>query len=140
MAYIQKRKHPSGALTYRARIRLKGAPEMSESFFSRRKAVEWASRMEAEIRAGRYFDKKYQKEKTFGEFIGRYIEKELPKNPKSFKKLKMQLSWWKKHLKDYFLAHISPSMISELKEKLISEKTHYNTFRSPSTANLVSSF
>ena len=45
MAYIQKRKHPSGALTYGARIRLKGAPEMSESFPSRKYALAWASRI-----------------------------------------------------------------------------------------------
>ena len=135
MAYIQKRKHQSGVLTYRARIRLKGAPEISESFSSRKKAVEWATRMESEIKVGRYFVRQEHKERTFGEFIDRYIEKELPKNPKSFGKLQMQLSWWKKYLKDYFLCHISPSMISELKEKLISEKTHFGTLRSPSTAN-----
>jgi len=55
MAYIQKRKHSSGAFSYRARIRIKGAPEMSETFSSKRKASEWAFRMESEIKAGRYW-------------------------------------------------------------------------------------
>lgn len=135
MAYIQKRQHPSGEVTYRARIRLKGAPEMSESFPSRKKAKEWAARMEAEIKAGRYFGKEEHKERTFGEFIDRYIEMELPKNPKAFSKLKMQLTWWKKQLKDYFLCHITPSMVAGLKDKLLSESTPRGGLRSPSTAN-----
>lgn len=42
-----------GEVTYCARIRLKGAPEMSESFLNRKKAKEWAARMESEIKAGR---------------------------------------------------------------------------------------
>lgn len=51
--------------------------------------------MESEIRAGRYFGKEECKEKTFAEFIDRYIEKELPKNPKGYAKQKMLLAWWK---------------------------------------------
>lgn len=135
MAYIQKREHPSGEVTYRARIRLKGAPEISESFSNRKTAKEWALRMEAEIKAGRYFGKEEHKERTFGEFIDRYIEMELPKNPKSLRKLKVQLTWWKKRLKDYFLCHITPSMIATLKDKLLAETTPRGGLRSPSTAN-----
>lgn len=135
MAYIEKRLHPSGSLVYRARIRVKGSPNISETFPSRKLAKEWAARMEAEIRAGRYFQKEERHEKTFGEFIDRYIEKELPKNPKSLPKLKLQLTWWKRQLQDYFLCHIAPSMIAELKEKLLSEKTPRGGLRSPSTAN-----
>ena len=135
MSYIQKRKHPSGALTYRARIRLKGAPEMSESFPSRRKAVAWAARMEADIKSGRYFGREEHKERTFGEFIDRYIERELPKNPKAFRKLQQQLTWWKRQLEDYFLCHITPPMISDLKHRLLSETTPRGSLRSTSTAN-----
>lgn len=135
MAYIQKRVHSSGVVTYRARIRMKGAPEMSESFPSKRKAMEWASRMESEIRNGRYFGNEEHKERTFGEFIERYIALELPKNPKSLPKLKMQLRWWNTHLKDYFLCHISSSMISRLKDQLLAEPTTRGDRRAPATAN-----
>ena len=83
MAYIQKREHSSGVTTYRVRIRVKGSPEISESFPTRKLAKKWADRMEAEVRKGRYFGKDEYKERTFGEFIDRYIAQELPKNPKS---------------------------------------------------------
>ncbi len=43
MAVIQKRTHLSGKTTYRARIRLKGFPDLSESFPTRREAKEWVS-------------------------------------------------------------------------------------------------
>lgn len=141
MAYIQKRVHPKteknpkGKVTYRVRIRMKGAPEMSESFPQKRQAIEWGLRMESEIKAGRYFGKEEQKERTFGEFIDRYIAIELPKNPRAFVKLKMQLTWWRDQLKEYFLCHVTPSMLAGLKDKLLSEQTPRGTARSPSTAN-----
>jgi hypothetical protein len=65
MASIQKRVHPSGTITYRVRIRLSGSPLISESFPTRREAKEWASKMEADVRQGRYFGKAESKEHTF---------------------------------------------------------------------------
>jgi hypothetical protein len=119
MAYIEKRIHPSGRTTYRARIRVNGAPNISESFPTRRAAKEWSDKMEADIRQGRYFGRSESKERTFSELVDRYREQQLPKNPKSFKKCVVQLLWWKEHLKDYYLCGITPAVITELKEKLI---------------------
>lgn len=133
--YIEKRKHPSGKITYRARIRLEGAPEFSESFPTRKEAENWGRKKEAEVRGGRYFGREESKEKTFAQFIDRYIEKELPKNPKGYAKQKMLLTWWKSQLGDYFLCHIRPSMIAELRDKLMSEITVRHRLRTPSTAN-----
>ena len=135
MAYIEKRQHPNGNVTYRVRIRQKGAPPLSSSFRTRREAIEWSQRMEGEVRAGRYFGREPSKEKTFAQFIERYIEKELIKNPKSYKKQKLQLSWWNEHLGKYFLCHITPSIIAELRDQLMAEKTRKGTLRTPSTAN-----
>lgn len=86
MAYIQKREHPNGNVTYRARIRIQGMPDKSTTFASRTQAKIWGQKMEAEVRQGRYFPKQDDKERTFGEFIDRYLEKELPKKPKSLMK------------------------------------------------------
>lgn len=135
MAYIQKRVNAKGKVSFRARIRVQGHPDLSETFPTKRDANTWASRMEVDIRQGRYFPKDDSREKTFGQMIDRYIEKELPKKPKSFVKQSMQLNWWKKHLKDYFLCHITTGMISEIKEKLLEEMTYRKVLRSPSTAN-----
>lgn len=135
MAYIEKREQSNGTVTYRVRIRQKGAPALSSSFQTRRQAIEWAQRMEAEVRAGRYFGREEGREKTFTQFIDRYIEKELPKNPKAYAKQKLLLTWWKSHLGKYFLCHITPSIIAELRDLLMSEKTPRGIIRTPSTAN-----
>lgn len=101
MAYIEKRSHKNGKFSYRARVRQAGAPDLSQSFATRSEAIKWSQRMEAEVRAGRYFGREEDREKTFAEFIDRYIEKELPKNPNGYKKQKMMLNWWKSHLGRY---------------------------------------
>jgi len=133
MAYIEKRVHSSGIITYRARVRQSGAPEKTSSFRTRKEATVWAQKMEAEIRAGRYFGKEEDREKTFAEFVDRYIEKELPKNPKGYAKQKALLTWWKTHLGKFFLCHITPSMIAALRDKLLSETTRRHKLRTPST-------
>lgn len=123
VAYIEKRIHTSGKITYRVRIRVNGAPNISESFPTRRAAKEWADKMEAEVRQGRYFGTEERKERTFAELADRYLAQENPSNSKSFYKCRIQILWWKEHLKDYYLCRITSSMISEIKEELLKEKT-----------------
>lgn len=135
MAYVEKRAHISGKVTYRARVRVNGAPDISESFPTKREAKEWSSKMEAEIRQGRYFGRTESKERTFADLLDRYFKMECVSKSASFRKYKKQLLWWKKHLNDYYLCSITPSVISELKEKLLKEKTPRQTLRSQSTAN-----
>lgn len=135
MAYIEKRTHPSGKFTYRARIRVRGAPALSESFSTRRDAKAWSDKMEADIRQGRYFGRTENKERTFAQLVDRFIEQEIPKKRKSYAKCKVKLLWWKAHLKDYFVCHISSSIIADLKELLLKEKTPHGNLRSKSTAN-----
>lgn len=135
MASIQKRKKSNGEYSYRVRIRVEGAPLVTDTFPTRKEALVFARRMESEIRAGRYFGREEDKEKTFAEFIDRYIEKELPKNPKGYKKQKMLLTWWKSKLGSYFLCHITPAMIAECRDRLMSETTRRRKLRTPSTAN-----
>lgn len=135
MASIQKRKKANGEFSYRVRIRVEGAPLVTDTFPTRKEALTFARRMEAEIRAGRYFGREEDKKKTFAEFIDRYIEKELPKNPKGYAKQKMLLTWWKSKLGSYFLCHITPAMIAELRDKLMSELTCRHKLRTASTTN-----
>ena len=135
MACIEKRTHSSGKITYRVRIRVNGSPNISESFPTRRAAKEWADKMEAEVRQGRYFGTEERKERTFTEVADRYLAQENPSNVKSFHKCRIQILWWEERLKDYYLCRITSSMISEIKEELLKEKTPKGTLRSQSTAN-----
>lgn len=125
MAYIEERILPAetgkkAKTVYRARIRIKGKPEVSETFNSKSKAVAWAKKMEDNIREGRLLLRKEDLERTFADLIDRHIENELPKKPKSHAKQKMQLLWWKSHLGSYFLNHITPALIIEVRDKLFS--------------------
>lgn len=135
MASIQKRKKADGSYSYRVRIRVEGAPFITETYRTRKEAEAFGRRMESEVRAGRYFGKEDDKEKTFAEFIDLFIEKELPKNPKSFAKQKALLTWWKSKLGSYFLCHITPSMSAGLRDILMGEVTRRHKLRTPSTAN-----
>lgn len=135
MAHIQKRECTNGKVSYRVRIRLSGSPCVSETFPTRREAKEWAIKMEADVKQGRYFGRSESKERTFKELVNRYIEIELPKNPDSFIKLKSQLLWWNDHLKDYYLCRLTPALISQVKELLIKEETSRKKLRTQSTAN-----
>ena len=140
MAYIEERELPAEAgkkakTVYRARIRIKGKPEVSETFNSKSKAQSWAKKMEDSIREDRFFPKKENLERTFADLIDRYIENELPKKPKSFAKQKMQLLWWKSHLGSYFLNHITPALIIEIRDKLFHGLSRRGKPRSTSTAN-----
>ena len=78
MAAIDKRTHASGTVTYRVRIRMSGSPSITESFPTRREAKEWASKMEAEVRQGRYFGTEERKERTFAELADRYLAQQNP--------------------------------------------------------------
>ena len=135
MAYIETRKHPDGSKTYRVRIRRKGMPDKSETFPCKSKAQAWGRKMEGEVCDKRHFPRKENEEQTFAAFIDKYIELELPKKPKSYKKQHMQLLWWKQQLGDYFLVYVTNSMISELRDKLLSEKLPKGTKRTSSTTN-----
>ena len=136
MAYIQKRQRADGQHVYRVRIRVSGSPDISETFLKLAQAKAWARKKEVEIRDIRYFPKDFGKDLTFANLVERYIEKELPKKPKSFAKQSKQLQWWKKHLGKYFLSHITAPMVAEIRdEHLLNEETNPRSKRSPSTAN-----
>jgi integrase len=135
MAYIEKRALSSGKITYRVRIRLNGSPNISESFPTRKEAKEWATKMEAEVRQGRYFGTEERKERTFADLADRYLAQKNPTNAKSFHKYRIQILWWKERLKGYYLCRITPSIISELKDELLKEQIPKGGLRSQSTAN-----
>ncbi len=135
MAYIETRRHPDGSKTYRVRIRRKGMPDKSETFFCKSKAQAWGRKKEAEVCDKRHFPRKEDEERTFADLIDKYIGVELPKKPKSYKKQSMQLLWFKRQLGDYFLVYITTPMIAELRDKLLSEKLPRGSKRTSSTTN-----
>ncbi|PIS00295.1 MAG: integrase [Chlamydiae bacterium CG10_big_fil_rev_8_21_14_0_10_35_9] len=133
MANIEKRITSLGKVTYRAKIRLKGHPQLSATFPNKSKAKEWVQLTEAAIKEGRYFKTIESKKHTFSELLDRYLRDVLPLKPKSYNKQKAQILWWKNQLGSYLLADITPAMIAEKRDLLLSGITVRGKKRSNST-------
>lgn len=124
MATIQKRKKKDGTITYKAVIRVKGYPTTSATFEKLTAARTWINQHEPAMKEGRHINDYEAKKHTLNDLIDRYIAIELPKRkPADHQKYKMQLEWWKKQIGKYLLSKITPALLSECKEKLITEES-----------------
>ena len=140
MATIQKRKKKDGTTIYKVVIRVKGYPTMSASFDKLTAARTWIGQHEPLMKEGRHITDYEAKKHTLNDLIDRYIAVELPKRkPTDHQKYKMQLEWWKKHIGKYLLSKITPALLSECKERLITEESpkpkNGRKTRSEATAN-----
>lgn len=132
MANIEKRVTKDGKISFRVKVRLKGFPTQQATFARLTDARKWAQQTEAAIREGRHFKTTEAKRRTLSEMIDRYIKDIIPTKPKTKNRI-IHLNWWKNELGQYSLAEVSPAMIAENRDKLLSGITNRNTNRSPST-------
>ncbi len=135
MATIENRIAPNGALTYRAKVRLKGAPAAYATFARKTDAKKWAQATEAAIREGRYFKTAAAKRCTLAETIDRYAREILPRKPRTAKFQARQLAWWRAELGHLFLADVTASAISAARAKLLLPLQRGKRARGPATAN-----
>ena len=77
MPTIETRIAPDGTKSYRAKIRLKGAPPVSVSFDRITDARKWAQDAESAIRDGRYFKSSAAKRHTLADAVDRYVREVL---------------------------------------------------------------
>lgn len=132
MANIEKRETSKG-ITYRVKVRLKGYPIQTATFERLTDARKWVQDTESAIRDGRHFKTSEAKKHTLEELIDRYIKSVLPTKPKSQVKQTIQLKWWKQEIGSYALASVTPSLIAECRDNLLSEEIREGVKRSPST-------
>lgn len=132
MANIEKRTSKDGKISYRVKIRLKGFPTQQATFARLTDARKWEQQTEAAIREGRHFKTTEAKRRTLGEMVDRYIKDIIPTKPKTKNRI-IHLNYWKEELGQYSLADVSPAMIAEKRDQLLSGITTRNTNRSPST-------
>lgn len=133
MTGIEKRTNKDGSFTYRARVRIKGHPSISESFNSLTLAKKWKRNTESAIEQGRYQFSSLEKKHTLAESIDRYIETVLPTKPKNARNVKQHLLWWKKELGHFFLSDIKPNCIAQKRDELLSQNIFNKRPRSPTT-------
>lgn len=120
MATIRERTGKNGT-TYMAEVRLKGHPPATESFKRLTDAKRWVQQTEAAIREGRYFKTPESQKRTLGDLIDRYMRDRLPLRGRDKETVGPQLDWWKDALGAYYLSDITPPMIVECRDRLLTE-------------------
>lgn len=113
MKGIDKRIHKNGTVSYRARVRIKGHPVLSQSFASKTLAVKWKRDTESAVEQGKYEYTKLGSKNTLAELIDRYIDKVLSSKPKNARNVRQHLLWWKQELGHCLLSDIKPSLIAQ---------------------------
>ncbi len=133
MATIQKRTSKDGITTYTATVRLKGYPIQNATFKRLTDAKRWIQDTESAIREGRHFKTTEAKKHTLADLIDRYIKDVLPTKPKSERRQRQNLEWWRGKLGAYVLADITPALIVQCRDELLTGQTIRNKQRSPAT-------
>ena len=116
MATVQKRKNDDGTTSYRVMIRLKGFPQASATFDRLTDAREWATKTEADMKAGRYFGN--AKMKNLGDLFDEY-EKAAKSRLKSWDGVNARLDWWRTKAGSEMLDAITPARIAEYRNELL---------------------
>ncbi len=132
MATIEKRTIDNGDTSYRVKIRLKGYPTQTATFKRLTDAKNWVTITEAAIKEGRHFKTAAAKKHTFSEMIDKFLAgSTFTKEQKEHQV--MHLKRWRDELGAYTLADVTPDLITEIKDKLLSEITPKGTKRASST-------
>ena len=133
MARIKTRTATDGTLRYTAEVRLKGYPAQTATFKRLTDAKKWIQDTESAIREGRHFKTTEAKKHTLADMVDRYIKDVLPTKPKQAPAQLPQLERWKAEMGSYALADITPALIVECRDKLLTEPTPRGNIRSPAT-------
>ena len=133
MARIKTRTATDGTARYTAEVRLKGYPAQTATFKRKTDATKWVQNTESAIREGRHFKTTESKKHTLGDLVNRYIKDVLPTKPKQAPAQRPQLERWKAELGCYVLADITPALIVEVRDKLLTESAPRGNIRSPAT-------
>ena len=106
MATIEERSKDDGSVVYRVKIRLKGRPQVSETFQRKTDARIWAQRTESELRRSRLLGLR----RTVGQAVDHYLQHELVLLAESEKRHRIRhLGWWRDRLGSRLLEEIGPA-------------------------------
>lgn len=133
MATIEKRTTDTGEISYRVKVRLKGYPAQTATFQRLTDAKKWAQQTEAAIREGRHFKTAEAKKHTMSDLVDRYIRDVFPRKPNQIPAQKQQLEWFKAEIGAYTLADITPAVITQCRDKLLTETNTKGKIRTPAT-------
>jgi len=120
MATIYKRKTGEGETRYRAIVTAKGHPRVSRTFSTKRAAEKWAATQEREIDEGTFSPE--ARRRTVGELIERYkAHRRASRAGGGGDRNRLrQLDWWAERVGRYALAALTPAVLAEVRDGLLS--------------------
>lgn len=128
-------KTPSG--TWKALIRKHGWPTTSKTFRTKRDALDWSRRVEDEMVRGVYIQRTASERMTLEQALKRYLAEVSPtKAPKTAQSEIGSAKKLMEKLGSYSLAALSAEVISEYRDKRLSERTRRKTPVSNNTVRL----
>lgn len=122
MAQIEKR----GDLQWRARIKKKGFPEQSKTFFTKKDAEDWAKVIESEMIRGTFIARTDSEKVTFGDLVDRYLREVTP-SKKNWKSETEIMSKIKEKFGQHALVAIQSKEIAEYRDELLQKKRAAST-------------
>lgn len=123
MANIETRRAADGTISFRAKVRLKGYPQDSQTFRRITDAKLWVKRTEAAMLEGRHFKTAEAKRHTLGDLVDRYVREVLPTKPKNASNCSQHLAWWKAKLGTVALSDIQSATIVRYRNELLATTT-----------------
>jgi integrase len=135
MASIYKRKNKDGTSHWRAVIRVKGHPSVSNHFERKQEADDWAADIERKIKKGQFKFDHYKQQHTFSELIDRYVSDGALQHIRSADDVLHHLNYWKTRIGDYALVHLTTDFIGKERQHLTNIPTSRGLKRSPATIN-----
>lgn len=135
MASIFQRKNQNGTKVWRAVIRIKGHPSVSNRFDRKQEAQDWAQEVGLKIKLGKYSFAKSAQEKTVADLIECYIHDGALEHHKAARDTKRHLEHFKNTLGKYALAYITPDLLIAERKKMLVRPGANKKLRNPATVN-----
>jgi integrase len=133
MASIYQRTNKDGSKVWRAVIRIKNYPTISDHFDRKRAAEDWAKETETKIKNGKY-DFTKNREKTVAELIDLYIQDAVIGHHKAADDTIFQLNYFKEEIGKYALTYITPEVLIA-QRKVLSAPNERGKTLNPATVN-----
>lgn len=104
----------------------------SKTFSTKREALDWEKKFLYEIDAG-LITRDALKKRKLSDAIKKYILLILPLKPKNAKNVLQHLRWWDQEIGHLNLSDVSPSVLAECRDRLLSEKGGHGKSRKNNT-------
>lgn len=129
MAVIRKRTTSKGEIRYQAYIRIKGYKPLMKTFDKKTKAIDWANKIEVQMKDGIYKEipkeleeKLNTKFKSTADLITYYKKNIAPQKYSYAEKYNVMYDWWIDKIGSVKIKDLSASMLSSCKQILATEK------------------